>query len=253
MANYGVSSAFLLVGGNDLSAETWALDENVENVAQEVRGLGETMDRHAGVGIARVTLDAAPGLYSDAAAKQIQAYQSNQNTRKLVSYGFWGDEEGDAAIMMDGYFAAVFKRQAQRDGLTLAGATFNMSGTYYGPASAGLSGAVILGGRTSRTLDGDTESASVDNSSSSASGLVVDLHVPALDLDGGSQVVVTVQDSTDDAVWDTIGTFTAVTAAGASERLEIAGTIERYLSITWAFTGGGGSETVTPYVVAHRN
>lgn len=255
MAKYGPSSAFLLVGGNDLSAETWGLEESVEAIAQETRGLGGTMDTWKDIGVARISLSATPGLYTDAAFKQVSAYESNQGTRKLVSYGFAGDAIGAEAVMIDGAFVGKWKRMSQRDGLTLAGAEFAMSGTYYGPGGddSGANAPVILHGVDSEAGDGDTESSSVDNSASSASGLVVDLHIPALDLDGGSQVVVTVQDSPDDAVWTTLGTFTTVTdeSNGSSERLTIAGTIERYLSITWAFTGGS-SPTVTPYVVAVR-
>lgn len=256
MANYGPADAFLLVGGNNLSTETFSLDEGVEQLSQESRGLGVTMDEYKPVGVGKVSLDATPGLYSDRDFGQIAALESNQATRKLVSYGFWGDAIGSRAVMIDGLYSMVWKRQLQRDGLTLAGMQAVISGTYYGAPNteAGLGGPRILHGIDSESGSGTTEATSVDNAASSASGIVCDLHIPALDLGGGTNVVVTVQDSPDNAVWTLLGTFTAVTSEtiGTSERITVAGTIDRYLSITWTFTGGA-AQTVTPYVVAYRN
>ncbi len=45
MANFGPASAFLLVGGNDLSTDTYGLDDSVEQNVEENRGLGDTMNR----------------------------------------------------------------------------------------------------------------------------------------------------------------------------------------------------------------
>ena len=327
MANYGPASAFLLVGGNDLSTESYGLDENVEQIVEETRGLGASSEDWKAAGVARVTLDVAPGLYTDAVFKQLAAYENNQSSRKLVGYGLEGGALGAPVTMIDGLFAANWKRMAKKEGLTLAGATFVISGQHYGPGSQdGTGGARILGIKTSRSGDGDTESASLDNADyapvqsivdsnaddsinveahglitgdtvliaghdstpsidgdqtvtvvdvdnftvglditvggtaagtikkTSSTGVIVDLHISALDLGGGSGLAVIVQDSADDAAWSTIASFASVTSesAGTSERITVAGHIERYLSITWAFTGGS-SQTVTPYVSAFRS
>ena len=327
MANYGPASAFLLVGGNDLSTESYGLDENVEQIVEETRGLGASSEDWKAAGVARVTLEAAPGLYTDAVFKQLAAYEQNQSTRKLVGYGLEGGALGAPVTMIDGAFAGIWKRMAKKEGLTLAGASFVISGQHYGPgAQDATGGARILGIKTSRSGDGDTESASLDQADhapvqsivdsnaddsvqvvahglitgdtvliaghdstpsidgdqtitvvdvdnfsvdgiditvggtaagtikkTSSTGVIVDLHIPALDLGGGTNVVVLVKDSADDAAWSTIATFAAATseAAGTSERITVAGHIERYLSITWTFTGGA-AQTVTPYVAVIR-
>jgi len=327
MANYGPASAFLLVGGNDMSNESFGLDESVEQIAEETRGLGATSEAWLAAGVARVTLDVAPGLYTDAVFKQIAAFESNQSSRKLVGYGLEGATLGAPVTMIDGAFAGNWKRMAKKEGLTLAGATFVVSGQHYGPgAQDGTGGARILGLNTERSGDGDTESTSLDQADyapvlsivdsnaddsvqvvdhglitgdtvliaghdstpsidgdqtvtvvdsdnfsvdgiditvggtaagtikkTSSTGVIVDLHVSSLDLGGGSGLAVIVQDSPDDSVWSTIASFASVTseAAGTAERITVAGHIERYLSITWAFTGGS-SQTATPYVSAFR-
>jgi hypothetical protein len=81
---------------------------------------------------------------------------------------------------------------------------------------------------------------------------IADLHVPALDLGGGTNVVVTLRDSADGVTFSdvTSGAFTAVTAAATSERLSATGQIRRYRAIDWVFTGGS-AQTVTPFVVLY--
>jgi hypothetical protein len=81
---------------------------------------------------------------------------------------------------------------------------------------------------------------------------IADLHVPALDLGGGTNVVVTLRDSADGVTFANVtsGAFTAVTLAGTSQRLSATGQIRRYRAITWAFTGGS-AQTVTPYVALY--
>ena len=87
----------------------------------------------------------------------------------------------------------------------------------------------------------------------SSTTVILDQHILALDLGGGTNVIVTVKDSPDDSVWSTIATFAAATSetVGTAERISVAGHIERYLSVTWTFTGGA-AQTVTPYVAAFR-
>ncbi len=274
-----------------------------------------------------MTLEASPGLYTDAVFKQLAAYEANQASRKLVSYGLEGVVLGSPITMIDGAFSATWKRQAQREGLTLAGATFVISGQHYGPGPEdGTGGARILGINTSRAGNGNTESASLDNADyapaqsivdsnaddsvqvlahglitgdtvliaghdstpsidgdqtvtvvdvdnftldgvditvggtavgtikkTSSTGVILDQHITALDLGGGTNVIVLVKDSPDNSAWSTIATYAAATseAAGTSERITVAGHIERYLSITWTFTGGA-AQTVTPYVASYR-
>ncbi len=81
MSNYGPSSAFLLVGGRNISSETFVLDETIEHVVEEVHGLGETWERHLPVNLARVLLEASGGLYDSATDKIVDALQEKGETR----------------------------------------------------------------------------------------------------------------------------------------------------------------------------
>lgn len=83
-------------------------------------------------------------------------------------------------------------------------------------------------GKSFHALGAETTSgnyASVDNTSSTANGGVGQLHVTAFT---GTNCVVKIQDSTDDAVWNDLITFTTATGV-TSERLTVAGTVDRYV------------------------
>lgn len=84
----------------------------------------------------------------------------------------------------------------------------------------------------------DTNGTSTDNSASSANGGVAHLHVTAFS--GLTSDVITIEHSTNDSVWATLGTFATVTGL-TSERLVIAAgtTVNRYLRVVDNVTGTG--------------
>ena len=74
---------------------------------------------------------------------------------------------------------------------------------------------------------------------STTAGGVGHLHVTAFS--GLTNIIVTVQDSANGSSgWATIGTFATATGV-TSERLEIAGTVRRYVRASWTVTGTGSA------------
>jgi hypothetical protein len=146
-----------------------------------------------------------------------------------VSYGPSGLALG-SELWMVGALEASFKTGAQVDGV----ASFGMEAQTDGPLD--------LLGRSLHDLVARTTTSTgtgYDGSASSANGGVGHLHVTAFS--GFSQVVVTVQHSTDDAATDPytdLVTFTTV-AGLTSQRLAVAGTVKRYLRASWTKTGTG--------------
>lgn len=91
----------------------------------------------------------------------------------------------------------------------------------------------------------DTNGAAHDGTAASSGGAVAHLHVTAFS--GFSGVVVTIQDSADGSTgWATIGTFTTV-AGVTGERIEIAGTVRRYLRAVFDVTGTGSVTAQASY------
>lgn len=245
MTQYGPSSAFLLVGGKNISSDTFQLSETLEQKLEDARGLGENWERSLPVGVGKVTLAASGGFYDDRVAGINEALQDQGQTRQLVSYGMAGNAIGAEAVMIDGIFASKWIRQAARDGLTKANAEYVVSGVPY-------RGKVLHHIFTETSDPGNTEGPSVDNAASSAFGLIADLHVPTLVLGGYTSVTVKVRHSADDVTYADLITFTTVTLPGASQRVTVAGTVNRHLAISWDFIGAGSGQSVVPYVVAYR-
>lgn len=243
MANYGPSSAFLLVGGKDISGDVTSLDENVSQLVGEHRGLGASSERWLPTGVGMVDLETQPNLYDDRTAGMLAALQDASGTRQLLGYGVQGTTLGADVAMVDGVYAFAWVRGPKVDDLTMGNGRFRVSGTYYRGAVVGI--------LTSRSGNGNSEGASLDNAASSSGGAHCDLHVTALALGGGTDVVVKVRHSADNISFADLATFTAVTAAGTAQRVTVAGTVNRYLAISWAFTGGS-AQTVTPYVAVKR-
>lgn len=100
----------------------------------------------------------------------------------------------------------------------------------------GVDAGVVLDPTTAITTT--TSSTSVDNSAGTSNGGVAHLHVTAFS--GLTSDTITIEHSTNNSTWSTLGTFTAVTGTSA-ERLVIAAgtTVNRYLRVTDTIVGIG--------------
>lgn len=83
---------------------------------------------------------------------------------------------------------------------------------------------------------GTANGTSVDNAAASTAGGVGYLQVTAIN--GSPTGTIKIQDSADDSTYADIITFTSVTTANVSERVEITGTVRRYTRETHVITGG---------------
>lgn len=113
-----------------------------------------------------------------------------------------------------------------------------------GQADDGVDMGYTLHGLTAETADGSA--ASLDNAASTANGLIATLHVTTFS--GLTNVVITVEHSTNNSTWATLATFTTVTGV-TQERKAVTGTVNRYLRATFDVTGTG---SVTFAVAAAR-
>jgi len=155
MAQYGPASSFLLVGGRNISGDTFTLDETVENVLEETHGLGDLWEESLPVGLARVLLEAGGGIYDDRVGGIMEALQAKGATLQIVDYGFSGYAIGGQAVALNGTYATTWKRISSREGLTHAHALHKITGRYCRSR--------VLHGITAETTDpGPGYGASVD-------------------------------------------------------------------------------------------
>jgi len=146
MSFYGPRSAWLHVGGLDLTSDTFTLEENAESAFEEVHSFGSTWEEYLPVGIGKVTLSAGGGLYNEGVI--LTALQETRETKQLVAWGMSGQTIGKEAVLMDGTYAGKWKRIAERNALTKAEAEHTVSGVYRR--------GVILHPMGVETADGDT-------------------------------------------------------------------------------------------------
>jgi hypothetical protein len=99
-----------------------------------------------------------------------------------------------------------------------------------------------------RTTAGNTDAASCDvGAGGIAAGHCV-LHVAALTLGGYDNCVVTLRsDADNEGVFTDETAFTAVTAVG-SEVKALATGVDRYMSVSWAWTGEGTGQSISFFV-----
>jgi hypothetical protein len=95
-------------------------------------------------------------------------------------------------------------------------------------------------------ITANTNGTAVDNAASSANGGVAHLHVTAFA--GLTSDTITVEHSTNNSTWTTLGTFTAVTGA-TYQRLEIAAgtTVNRYLRTVDTVVGTGSCTRIVAF------
>jgi hypothetical protein len=246
MSVHGPADVFLLVGGNDLTPDTWELSDSVESLIEEVRPFGESWDKHLPIGVGKVTLTSGGGLYDDRQNGMLAALQDNNGVQQRVVYGFAGDDPGAEVTIIDGPIVTKWNRVADLGALTKASPEYVVTGQPYR--------ARILHGRTPETADFTTETASVDNATATSTGAIADLHVTALTLGGHTALVVRVLGSADDVTFAPLGTFADVTAVASthSQRITIAGVIPRYTAIDGDFTGAGSPSAIL-FVALARN
>lgn len=141
---------------------------------------------------------------------------------------------GDRAHMVKGFIENYQPRAPHNDAVRFSSGVKASAGAYTG---------VVLHPDVQRSAAADF--ASVDGTAQSANGLTAFLHVTQF---SGTDATVTIEDSTDDAIFGSLVAFTQVTGL-TSEPVTVAGTVERYLrvALTGTFT------TVTFVVSAARH
>lgn len=90
-----------------------------------------------------------------------------------------------------------------------------------------------------RTADGNSEAASLNNAASSAAGGAMVLQVAALALGTHTGLVVTLRHSPDNVTFADHTAFPTVTGTKGAEIKAVSGTIDQYTAFAWDFTGAG--------------
>ena len=233
MAKYGSNDVgFLLIDGFDVTGVSTSLTDTTTATLEETHGLGDSWVEQTAPGLRSATL-AAEGFYDDASDSVNEALAENEQSARVVCYGYQGNPIHKLFVGHVGAFGGTYTRTASRNELHKASATWTVTGQKDTDGQ-------ILHALGSESASG-TAAADGNASGSSASGGAGYLQVtvksgtsPTLD--------AKIRDSADNSTYADLISFTQATGVTA-ERKTVAGTGNQYTLASW--THGGSSPVFT--------
>lgn len=236
MTVYGSADVgFILLGGRDVRGTRVSLSDEIESVVEDTHALGDGWTEGTRVGIQRATLT-SEGFYDDSVAGFNEA--GALTTSQVVAWNYNGNVKARAFAAAAGHYAGKFTRTVSLGALHRA----NIEHAVSGEVDEGI---ILHEHATESSASGNTQAASVDNGASSANGGAGHLQVSALTLGGFTNFAPKIQHSVNNSTWVDLVTFATVTAAPNGQRITVAGTVNRYLSMLWAYTGAGSGQSAT--------
>jgi hypothetical protein len=231
MSKYGSASfGVLLIDGRDmLPAKPKTFGHKIESVLEPTTGLGDSFETHTPVGMQRATLTQDGAFFDDVTSGMHETLHSSQATSRIVSFAPAGNAIGRPFVGCEGVYGMAYEVLAQVGALTKANVTYLVDGE--------MNRGVVLQAHEAETATWTNAASSVDNAASSADGGVGYLQVSASS--GITNCVVKIRDSADDNTWADLITFTDNVVAPFAERIEVAGAVDRYTTVTGTVTGTG--------------
>ncbi len=217
----------LLVGSQSWSAYTRGFTLTDDTAMLDVTTIVDTAKQYIpGLEDSNLSLDLLLDA-SGAATSQFALMNTWKSTPQAVTVAPEGVTAGSALWLLLGN---------QADSTISAPVADVVSASMNIQADGGAEAGVSIEAETAITTD--TNGASVDNGAATSNGGVAHLHVTAFS--GLTNDVLTIEHSTNNSVWATLGTFATVSGL-TSERLVIASgtTVNRYLRIVDNVTGTG--------------
>jgi hypothetical protein len=231
-------SVLTVDGYNVLSAKVQSFAHEIEVELEPSDGLGDSWREKTPTGMRTATLEQSGAFFDTTTAGIHDAMKDAPTTERIVAWAVLGNTIGSIFTAVKGAFTSSYAVIATVGKLTKANVKYAVTGQ--------LDEGVILQAHQQQTID--WTSASVDNGASSLTGGVGYLQVSQLA--GLTGFVGKIRHSTDDISFVDLVTFANVTAAPASQRIAVAGTINRYLRFEGDVTGAG---TVTVFAGFSRN
>ena len=231
---------FLLVDGYDLLGVSTQLEDDMEAMTQDGTAFGDTWENPVYTGMKKASLS-QQGFFDDDSGSSNAALSGQEGVSRVLCYGVEGNTIGQTFIGYSGAMQVDFVRVASRGDLHRANVTYLGNGVVE-------EGRIVHEHSAETTASGNTQSENIDDgvgNAPSTDGGSGYLQVSALTLGGYTNVVIKLEDSSDDITYVELIAFTAVTAAPAKQRATVAGNVDRYIAASWAFGGAGAGPSVT--------
>jgi len=238
---------FLLVGPYDVKGVTKKLETGVSDPVQETTPFGTTAASFGKPGVKRYEITGHDGWYDDAATSINQAMMDLAAGENVLMFGYKGNTKGLTAICAGGALKSGYKIGEAVGEFHTAQMELVLSGA--------VQEAIIVATLTSRSGDTNTEADYLDLGAGGvgAAGLTAYVACSELALTGSTNVIFSIEDSTDHIAWAEQVAMTAMTAIGAEKKASTDQTVNRYLAFKQVFTGLAGTPTATAVAAVKVN
>lgn len=231
MSKHGSASIALLLsdGVSLLGSKPKDISSEHASRIEDSAGLGDAWGAALATGMQSASLAIGEAFYDAGTGLTHEHYQASPGVSRIVCYGFEGDALGAAFVGHAGTITTKYKVLSKLGDLTKAGVEYVISG-------ARDEGVILCPLRTA-DADFDTEATSVDHGASTSNGGVAYQQVTDFDsLDG---YVGAVLHSADDSTYAELVAFADVTSGPEAQRVEVSGTVNRYLAYEGDLDGSG--------------
>jgi hypothetical protein len=213
------------------------LNDEVSNASENSNVAGGSVVTNEYLGNAAYTLS-MNGFYDSALLQAVKDPDTNVSGAHIITVALGGNNRAAPVALASGGLKTHIQKLIASQTLTKATLDFVVNSI----DPAGAVSAALVGELAQRTTAANNDANYVDFLAAAPNGGSVYLQCTQLALGAATNLVVTLRHSTDHAAWNdhANGVFTALTAVGA-QRLAIAANINRYLSFSWAWTGGAGT------------
>ena len=226
MARYSAADvSWFLVAGLDVVGTLTEFEDNREARTEETHTLGDSWAEESFVGVRQGEIT-QQGFYDDAVGSVHDVLSSGPGTTNILSYCLEGTATGKNFVGWAGGVQVSYQRQAVRDALTKAKATYKGAG----PIEQGK---VLFPYKAAGSSFGKP---SVDGLVSSTGGAGY-LQYNA----SAGEAKVKILHSSDDAAFATLFTFTKISSGHGAERLTTTGVIERYTAANFTTASATGA------------
>lgn len=215
---------YVFFSGIDLAQFLSEFSMAREVSSEETHGYGDSWVENSVAFINQFTFSAS-GWYT--LGETDTAFNSTEGTSKVFVTAFEGDAIGSPFIGLQGPILKSYTRE------TPLGELIKFSTDWV--SNGKMDDGVILTTHSAKTSS--SNGTSVDQTAGTTAGGAGYLQVSAYS--GLTNIIVKIQHSTNNSVWTDLITFTTVTSAPTAERVDVSGTVNRYVRALWTVSGTG--------------
>lgn len=238
---------FLLCGAVDLTSISRKLEYESGLPVKETTPFGVEAAQFEQSGMRSFAFSGYEGWYDDDEYTATSDLVNAAGDEHVFMLATEGNTQGQTCLCAGGVIYPAFKVMQEQGELHQAAPEFAISG--------GVDAATIIAALATRSGDLNTEATYVDLGATGGGTTGANLYMSCteLALTGSTNVIISVEDSTNHVDWVAHTAFTALTDVGAEKKVATDLTVNRYLAYKQVFTGLAGTPSCKAVVAIKVN